>query len=445
MLRSKNSNEHPTELSMENLYLEWSLEDDKILWENRQESPVELAAMLGRGLNGVTARLDKLKDVNSPAYERLFAQGKTQKEDETNKKSKLVPVSEVLRRIQWDYSLSASDFSLLHYDRVEDKVMESPMDTPNTSIKGKSTLLVDALPEHRIVAVKYKEQIVWDHEKRLDRFFGNEGIEEIIATYDEWKQKKDSFQNWLRQRQTEVATKVRQILGLIRYDILKAMSTKLQAALDDPSVSAKDLIHKYVKDALELFRQVQNDPSTSLEPMLIPRSDIEAVECFSELVALSPSPQLRHNVLEELAIVLRRLEGKSNPQDAPANRGLPEISEDDLEESFVRGSGPGGQKINKTNNRVLLIHKPTQLRVECQETRSLQQNRKIARKRMRLKLDEFLNGSQSRTSIKAEKASSKKAKAKAKSRARNRRKAAAKEAASKDSEQDGFQGPIDYQ
>merc|ERR1712154_628646 len=96
-----------------------------------------------------------------------------------------------------------------------------------------------------------------------------------------------------------------------------------------------------------------------------------------------------------------------------------------------RGSGAGGQKINKTSNKVLLIHKPTQLRVECQDTRSLQQNRKIARKRLRLKLDEFINGSQSRTSIEAEKKASKKAKAKARSRARNRKKAAAKAAEGK--------------
>jgi hypothetical protein len=46
----------------------------------------------------------------------------------------------------------------------------------------------------------------------------------------------------------------------------------------------------------------------------------------------------------------------------------------------VVGSGPGGQSINKTNNNVQLLHKPTGIQVKCQETRSLQQNRKIARK-----------------------------------------------------------------
>ena len=44
------------------------------------------------------------------------------------------------------------------------------------------------------------------------------------------------------------------------------------------------------------------------------------------------------------------------------------------------GSGPGGQSINKTNNNVQLLHEPTGIQVKCQQTRSLGQNRKIARK-----------------------------------------------------------------
>ena len=35
------------------------------------------------------------------------------------------------------------------------------------------------------------------------------------------------------------------------------------------------------------------------------------------------------------------------------------LNEDDMEENFIRGWGPGGQKVNKSNNCVQLIHKPT--------------------------------------------------------------------------------------
>lgn len=76
---------------------------------------------------------------------------------------------------------------------------------------------------------------------------------------------------------------------------------------------------------------------------------------------------------------------------AAKERKIPELREEDLEETFVRGSGPGGQSINKTENNVQLLHKPTGIRVACQETRSLTQNRKIARKLLLDKLDQLYN------------------------------------------------------
>ena len=46
------------------------------------------------------------------------------------------------------------------------------------------------------------------------------------------------------------------------------------------------------------------------------------------------------------------------------NKQLPELNEDDLEEMFVRGSGPGGQATNKTSNCVVLKHTPTGISVK---------------------------------------------------------------------------------
>ncbi|MES2595263.1 MAG: peptide chain release factor-like protein [Verrucomicrobiota bacterium] len=55
------------------------------------------------------------------------------------------------------------------------------------------------------------------------------------------------------------------------------------------------------------------------------------------------------------------------------------IREDDLQEDFVRGSGPGGQKINKTSSTVVLRHVPTGIEVRCQKERSQVMNRHWAR------------------------------------------------------------------
>jgi len=51
---------------------------------------------------------------------------------------------------------------------------------------------------------------------------------------------------------------------------------------------------------------------------------------------------------------------------------------EDVEERFVRGSGPGGQKINKTSSTVWLRHGPTGVEVRCQAERSQAANRERA-------------------------------------------------------------------
>lgn len=50
----------------------------------------------------------------------------------------------------------------------------------------------------------------------------------------------------------------------------------------------------------------------------------------------------------------------------------------EVEEKFVRGSGPGGQKINKTSSTVWLRHAPTGTEVRCQRERSQTANRELA-------------------------------------------------------------------
>jgi protein subunit release factor B len=68
------------------------------------------------------------------------------------------------------------------------------------------------------------------------------------------------------------------------------------------------------------------------------------------------------------------------------DRSIP-IPASDLIERFVKGRGPGGQAINKTNSSVSLTHIPTGIRIQSQPTRSREENRKIARKILAEKLD----------------------------------------------------------
>lgn len=56
------------------------------------------------------------------------------------------------------------------------------------------------------------------------------------------------------------------------------------------------------------------------------------------------------------------------------------VFEEDIEESFILGGGPGGQKTNKTSNVVRLSHEPSGVQVRCGENRSRETNRWLARR-----------------------------------------------------------------
>lgn len=68
------------------------------------------------------------------------------------------------------------------------------------------------------------------------------------------------------------------------------------------------------------------------------------------------------------------------------------IRETDLEEQFIRSSGPGGQNVNKTSTCVYLSHRITGLEVKCQKTRSQAMNRFLARRLLCDKLETKIKG-----------------------------------------------------
>lgn len=63
------------------------------------------------------------------------------------------------------------------------------------------------------------------------------------------------------------------------------------------------------------------------------------------------------------------------------------VRAEDVDERFVRGSGPGGQKINKTSSTVWLRHRPTGIEVRIQAERSQAANRELAWAELATKLE----------------------------------------------------------
>lgn len=116
---------------------------------------------------------------------------------------------------------------------------------------------------------------------------------------------------------------------------------------------------------------------------------------------LRPRNTLQHAVRHALHSSAAQL-----AKQMPPRRIIPET---DLIENFLKGSGPGGQKINKTSSAVQLKHIPTGIVVKYQDTRSRAINRKVARQLLQDRLEEHELGDEARTRVKAREKSKKKA------------------------------------
>jgi protein subunit release factor B len=79
------------------------------------------------------------------------------------------------------------------------------------------------------------------------------------------------------------------------------------------------------------------------------------------------------------------------------------IREEDIVEKFIRSSGHGGQKVNKTSTCVYLKHLPTEVEVKCQKERYQSLNRYYARKILADKIEANILGKESEEQQRIEK------------------------------------------
>ena len=92
------------------------------------------------------------------------------------------------------------------------------------------------------------------------------------------------------------------------------------------------------------------------------------------------------------------LNSPTSPSPPPPHRWkrcAPFFDESELCETFARGSGAGGQAMQKSNNCVHLQHLPSGIIVRCHATRSCETNRRLARRELTHRLDVLYNGAAS--------------------------------------------------
>lgn len=101
-------------------------------------------------------------------------------------------------------------------------------------------------------------------------------------------------------------------------------------------------------------------------------------------------------------MVLRMITGEKLEKQQARMEALG-IYDADIEENFIRGSGSGGQKINKTSSCVQLLHRPSGIEIRCQKTRSQADNRYWARHELCERIEEKVLGEKSARKQAAEK------------------------------------------
>ncbi len=146
---------------------------------------------------------------------------------------------------------------------------------------------------------------------------------------------------------------------------------------DEAKLWGQDLLRMYIRYAIKKGWKVVPLSDTSVKISGFGAFDALKNESGVHRVQRVPVTEKRGRIHTSTATVVALPEIKENEV---------QINPNDLEWSFTRAGGHGGQNVNKVSTAVRLVHKPTGIIVEAREERFQEQNRQIALSLLRSKL-----------------------------------------------------------